>query len=125
MHRRLGSRRGVRIIKRNKSDNVLVKAPLQDCSCEGAFCAHKRHTASACKSCAFLKIKTLYLQYLTLYSQRIKNQETIDIKIKNQELLCFQGIPGWSEWRDLNPRPLGPEPSALPTALHPDKLLPL
>ena len=23
-------------------------------------------------------------------------------------------------WRDLNPRPLGPEPSALPTALHPD-----
>ena len=26
----------------------------------------------------------------------------------------------WSEWRDLNPRPLGPEPSALPTALHPD-----
>jgi hypothetical protein len=28
--------------------------------------------------------------------------------------------PYWSEWRDLNPRPLGPEPSALPTALHPD-----
>ena len=26
----------------------------------------------------------------------------------------------WSEWRDLNPRPLGPEPSTLPTALHPD-----
>ena len=25
----------------------------------------------------------------------------------------------WSEWRDLNPRPLGPEPSTLPTALHP------
>ena len=29
----------------------------------------------------------------------------------------------WSEWRDLNPRPLGPEPSALPTALHPDAVL--
>ena len=27
----------------------------------------------------------------------------------------------WSEWRDSNPRPLGPEPSALPTALHPEK----
>ena len=27
----------------------------------------------------------------------------------------------WSEWRDSNPRPLGPEPSALPTALHPVK----
>ena len=25
----------------------------------------------------------------------------------------------WSEWGDLNPRPLGPEPSALPAALHP------
>ena len=24
----------------------------------------------------------------------------------------------WSEWRDLNPRPLGPEPSTLPAALH-------
>ena len=29
-------------------------------------------------------------------------------------------VLSWSEWRDLNPRPLGPEPSALPTALHPD-----
>ncbi len=26
----------------------------------------------------------------------------------------------WSRRRDLNPRPLGPEPSALPTALHLD-----
>ena len=26
----------------------------------------------------------------------------------------------WSEWRDLNPRPLGPEPSTLPSALHPE-----
>lgn len=26
----------------------------------------------------------------------------------------------WSEWRDLNSRPHGPEPCALPTALHPD-----
>ena len=29
-------------------------------------------------------------------------------------------LPRWSEWRDLNPRPHGPEPCALPTALHPD-----
>ena len=28
----------------------------------------------------------------------------------------------WSEWRDLNSRPLDPQSSALPTALHPDKL---
>lgn len=26
----------------------------------------------------------------------------------------------WSEWRDSNPRPHGPEPCALPAALHPD-----
>ena len=30
-------------------------------------------------------------------------------------------IMDWSEWRDLNPRPHGPEPCALPTALHPDR----
>ena len=29
-------------------------------------------------------------------------------------------VPIWSEWGDLNSRPLGPEPSALPTALHPE-----
>ncbi len=31
----------------------------------------------------------------------------------------------WSEWRESNPRPHGPEPCALPTALHPDTALPL
>ena len=31
----------------------------------------------------------------------------------------------WSEWGDLNSRPLGPEPSALPTALHPETALSL
>ena len=40
-------------------------------------------------------------------------------------MTCEKGeaIPlpfAWSEWRDLNPRPLGPEPSTLPSALHPD-----
>ena len=28
----------------------------------------------------------------------------------------------WSEWRDLNSRPLDAQSSALPTALHPDVL---
>ena len=32
------------------------------------------------------------------------------------------GVQLWSEWGDLNPRPLGPEPSALPAALHPVSL---
>ena len=31
----------------------------------------------------------------------------------------------WSEWRESNPRPHGPEPCARPTALHPDTALPL
>ena len=30
----------------------------------------------------------------------------------------------WSEWRDLNSRPLDPQSSALPTAPHPDKRCP-
>ena len=30
------------------------------------------------------------------------------------------GVLIWSEWRDLNPRPLPPQGSALPTAPHPD-----
>ena len=29
----------------------------------------------------------------------------------------------WSEWRGSNPRPDGPKPPALPTALHPDMKL--
>ena len=29
----------------------------------------------------------------------------------------------WSEWRESNPRPHGPEPCALPTALHPDSYI--
>ena len=33
--------------------------------------------------------------------------------------LRFARSSRWSEWRDLNPRPHGPEPCALPTALHP------
>ena len=28
----------------------------------------------------------------------------------------------WSEWRDLNSRPHGPEPCVLPAAPHPDKI---
>ena len=31
----------------------------------------------------------------------------------------------WSEWRDLNSRPHGPEPCALPAALHPEAALSL
>ena len=31
------------------------------------------------------------------------------------------GLLFWSEWRDLNSRPHGPEPCALPAALHPEK----
>ena len=39
---------------------------------------------------------------------------------KIPETLRFQGFC-WSEWRDLNSRPLDPQSSALPTAPHPDE----
>ena len=36
---------------------------------------------------------------------------------------CGYRLFRWSEWRDLNSRPLDPQSSALPTALHPDMRL--
>ena len=42
-----------------------------------------------------------------------------DKKQKVLKPLRFQDFY-WSEWRDLNSRPLDPQSSALPTALHPD-----
>ena len=44
-------------------------------------------------------------------------------KIKNPQSLMASRIFRWSEWRDSNSRPHGPEPCALPTALHPDMKL--
>ena len=44
-----------------------------------------------------------------------------DIKNRGSPAIPWTArLPRWSEWRDLNPRPHGPEPCALPTALHPD-----
>ena len=40
-------------------------------------------------------------------------------KTKSPETVTVSGLI-WSEWRDLNSRPLDPQSSALPTALHPD-----
>ena len=40
-------------------------------------------------------------------------------KTKSPETVAVSGQI-WSEWRDLNSRPLDPQSSALPTALHPD-----
>ena len=47
------------------------------------------------------------------------NENTIELELKGSN---FNGVFIWSEWGDLNPRPLGPEPSALPAALHPVSL---
>ena len=38
----------------------------------------------------------------------------------NTGFSVFMRIHVWSEWRDLNSRPLDPQSSALPTALHPE-----
>ena len=58
---------------------------------------------------------SIYFERLKIpWNQRIVDKkETADIAI---DICCFFI---WSEWRDSNPWPLGPEPSTLPSALHP------
>ena len=56
--------------------------------------------------------------YIHRRRSKIINKNTIELELKGSDL---NGVFIWSEWGDLNPRPLGPEPSALPTALHPGK----
>ena len=54
--------------------------------------------------------------YIHRRRSKIINKNTIELELKGSDL---NGVFIWSEWGDLNPRPLGPEPSALPAALHP------
>ena len=56
-------------------------------------------------------------------SARGETTQTIDIKGKVRSFNDFGLSLIWSEWGDLNSRPLGPEPSALPSALHPVRQL--
>ena len=58
--------------------------------------------------CAFGKIAQFESTHFTMKSCKKA--------LKSYDFKAFW----WSEWRDLNPRPHGPEPCALPTALHPD-----
>ena len=45
------------------------------------------------------------------------------IRIKQKRLkTSVSSLKCWSECGDLNPGPLGPEPSALPSALHPESV---
>ena len=55
------------------------------------------------------------------YMKTLANRSFYKKKLDtNQDTHCIKiGVQLWSEWGDLNPRPLGPEPSALPAALHP------
>ena len=53
--------------------------------------------------------------FLPLRSLLFKSRK----KQKQSQTKRFDSV-SWSEWRDLNPRPLDPQSSALPTALHPD-----
>ena len=46
-----------------------------------------------------------------------------EMEKKNPSKPCGSKGNFWSEWRDLNSRPLDPQSSALPTALHPEGLL--
>ena len=44
------------------------------------------------------------------------------LQMRNKKSVSPLRTHRWSEWRDLNSRPLDPQSSALPTALHPDIL---
>ena len=48
-----------------------------------------------------------------------KSRSLLETKKSTARVLFFV----WSEWRDLNSRPLDPQSSALPTAPHPDVFL--
>ena len=48
-----------------------------------------------------------------------KYEKPLKTKEKSTENSCFLCF-SWSEWQDLNLRPLPPQGSALPTAPHPD-----
>ena len=59
---------------------------------------------------------------VALYRSSFKSLKTLKSKSSSIHKKKVWIFIFWSEWRDLNPRPLGPEPSALPTALHPEIL---
>ena len=57
-----------------------------------------------------------------MLTRRKSNQRNTCKKLeKEPEIIDFE-LFLWSECGDLNSGPLGPEPSALPAALHPVKL---
>ena len=68
-----------------------------------------------CKN-GVLHIGSQKAKFAHLRATNLKNSQ----KLKRESPL--RTFP-WSEWRDLNPRPHGPEPCALPTALHPDSYI--
>ena len=49
----------------------------------------------------------------------LKTSETTGMQRKNPVTIAVTGFSIWSECRDLNPRPLGPEPSAIPNFATP------
>ena len=74
-----------------------------------------------CKTSPFAQFlrqtQILILEILNVYL-RLKSSSSLNLsKIGHFPRLKWQRI--WGEWRDLNPRPPGPQPGALPTELHP------
>ena len=53
---------------------------------------------------------------------RFRATKSKSLKMRNKKSVSPFRTHRWSEWRDLNSRPLDPQSSALPTALHPDIL---
>ena len=65
------------------------------------------------RSCALF---CALLEFLHIFALHVLLSEVAKKALKSCDFKAFW----WSEWRDSNSRPHGPEPCALPTALHPD-----
>ena len=59
--------------------------------------------------------------FVKSYSETLEMTRLCKKKLNtNHDTHCIKiGVQLWSEWRDSNPRPLGPEPSAIPNFATP------
>ena len=73
-----------------------------------------------------MDLNTVSLFTMTQYLPKIDKRFFVKSEERKSKIdkLLLKLVDFWSEWRDLNPRPHGPEPCALPSALHPDSIIP-
>ena len=114
--------------ERNCSGFFLCRGIIKRCTPLGSKCTPHRPFVKWYRR---VKRKRLYCDHFRItvepvivkkYRKTLVNRGFYKKKLDTRfDTHCIKtGVQLWSEWRDLNPRPHGPEPCALPTALHPD-----